>query len=142
MVRGYAPKPRAVSPVSKRRASRDMRRWLQSTVGEDTIQLTLIAHFNMRRKPGVLFFHIPNGGLRNLLEAKKLKAMGVVAGMPDMGFLSAGVTHYLELKTINGVLSAEQERMIAALRAAGAPAEVAFGLDAGVAQLERWGLIR
>lgn len=32
---------------------------------------------------GAFWFHCPNGGSRNMLEASKLKSMGVKAGIPD-----------------------------------------------------------
>ena len=31
-----------------------------------------------------LFFHIPNGGNRSIVEGVRFKAMGVIAGIPDM----------------------------------------------------------
>lgn len=34
--------------------------------------------------PGVLIFHIPNGGHRAMTVAKKLKAEGVKPGVPDL----------------------------------------------------------
>jgi hypothetical protein len=143
MARRYAPhRRRPVSPVCQRGASRDVRNWLQATLDEDVIQRTLLDHFEKRCRPGVVIFHIPNGGLRDLITGKKMKALGVKEGMPDLGVVIGSVTHYLELKRIGGVLSEAQERTIADLRAAGAPVEVAYGLDAGIAQLERWGAIQ
>lgn len=48
-----------------------------------------------------LFWHTPNGGSRHVLEAVKLKAQGVKAGVPDL-FLAVprGTYHgmFLELK--------------------------------------------
>lgn len=34
--------------------------------------------------PHLLIFHVPNGGSRNIIEAKRLKDIGVVAGIPDL----------------------------------------------------------
>lgn len=52
-----------------------------------------------------LFFHIPNGGKRDIREATKFKAIGLVAGIPDL-FLSIarGKHHgfYIELKRLGG----------------------------------------
>lgn len=48
-----------------------------------------------------LLYHIPNGGKRNLLEAKRLKAEGVRAGIPDLCLpVARGDQHglYIELK--------------------------------------------
>lgn len=56
---------------------------------EDTEQMNL---FNWIRaeekyKPELHWvFHVPNGGSRNQIEAKKLKAMGVLAGVSDICF--------------------------------------------------------
>lgn len=38
---------------------------------------------------GALWFHCPNGGSRNAIEASKLKAMGVLPGVPDCMILDA-----------------------------------------------------
>lgn len=45
-----------------------------------------------------LLFAVPNGGHRHPATAKKLKAEGVVAGIPDMLFLYQGKLHAFELK--------------------------------------------
>lgn len=37
--------------------------------------------------PGVVYFHVPNGGQRDLREAKRLKQSGVKAGVHDLFFL-------------------------------------------------------
>lgn len=56
-----------------------------------------------------LFFHVPNGGKRNKVEAVQLKASGVVPGIPDLI-----LTHPqkpalgVELKTPTGEQSPEQ----------------------------------
>lgn len=46
-------------------------------------QKDFIRHFR-RAYPGVLIFAIPNGGKRGKREAQKLKAEGVVPGIPDL----------------------------------------------------------
>lgn len=52
-----------------------------------------------------IMYHIPNGGLRNEVEANKLKAMGVTEGVPDLHFALPShregryfASLYLELK--------------------------------------------
>lgn len=49
-----------------------------------------------------LLFAIPNGGRRDGLESKILKATGVVRGVADMQFCFAGKSYFLELKRPNG----------------------------------------
>lgn len=58
-----------------------------------------------------LLFHVPNGGKRNSREANKLKAMGVVPGIPDLLFLWKGITYYIEMKNATGELSPDQKRI-------------------------------
>jgi len=69
-----------------------------------------------------LCFHIPNGGYRGAREANKFRAMGVVAGVPDL-FLSIPSEPYhglyIEMKTPTGTLSHEQKEMHAKLTKAG-----------------------
>ena len=48
---------------------------------EDDFQRSLAKYLDMK---GVLYFHSPNGGTRNVIEATKLKRMGVKSGVPDI----------------------------------------------------------
>lgn len=48
---------------------------------EDNFQKALAKYLNMK---GVLYMHPPNGGTRNIIEATKLKNMGVKSGVPDI----------------------------------------------------------
>jgi hypothetical protein len=57
------------------------------------------------------FFHVPNGGSRNKIEAGQLKASGVVAGVPDMLLVWKGSVYAFEFKTETGVLSDAQKEV-------------------------------
>lgn len=50
---------------------------------ESELQRACVRWFRMQH-PGVLLFHIPNGGKRGAREAAMFKAEGVVAGIPDL----------------------------------------------------------
>ena len=55
-------------------------------------------------------FHIPNGGLRSKASAGKLKADGVLAGVPDIGVpLPHGKILWVEVKAPGGCLSPAQK---------------------------------
>lgn len=56
-------------------------------------------------------FHIPNGMNTNAREGAKFKAQGVIAGVPDLVFVWAGKTHYIEVKTATGRLSDRQKAL-------------------------------
>lgn len=54
---------------------------------------------------GLPFYHIPNGGQRDIAEAAKFKRMGVKAGVPDICLcIARGAYHglYIELKRVSG----------------------------------------
>ena len=62
---------------------------------------------NMLRNfyPKVLFFAVPNGGLRNKLEAKRLKDEGVLSGVADLVIPEAHGGYnglFVELKRVKG----------------------------------------
>jgi len=109
---------------------------------EQQIQRFVFAHLRGRPAPGMFAFHPPNGGYRKPVEAAILKSMGVVAGVPDIIAIHDGRPYALELKADGGRLTESQERALIALRAAGAMATHAHGLDQALAVLEAWGLLR
>jgi VRR-NUC domain len=109
---------------------------------EAQIQRAVFQHFRARGAPEVFAFHPANGGFRRPIEAAILKGLGVRAGVPDLIACRGGRFYALELKTNNGKLSDAQEQVLAALREAGSEVAVTYGLDAALAQLERWQLLR
>ncbi len=73
-------------------------------------------HENFKHLRGLLY-HVPNGGQRDPREGAKFKAMGVVAGVPDLCFHYRQRTYFFEFKNVSGKgkLSTSQEKVIAAL---------------------------
>lgn len=85
--------------------------------------------------PGLilLLFHIPNGGHRHLLVAKKMKAEGVRRGVPDLMFaFPCGDYHglFIEMKTLTGTTSKDQKNVIKALKGQNYCVEVCKGYEA------------
>lgn len=109
---------------------------------EEQVQRAVVATFHARKRPGVKLIHVPNGGWRTPAEGGRFKALGVVAGVPDLVLCADGRFLAIELKTKGGRLSEPQRLAIDDFRACGALVEVCFGVDAAVAQLEAWGLLR
>ena len=109
---------------------------------EEAIQRDVVRHLQVRAAPGTLYWHTPNGELRHKGTAGKLKAMGTLAGMPDLMLLRNGELYALELKRDGGRLSDAQRLRLEQLAAAGAQTAVAYGLDAALKVLKGWGLIR
>ncbi len=77
-----------------------------------------------------LLFHIPNGGRRDLIEAKHLKEQGVKKGVPDLCLPVARAGYnalYIELKTEKGRTTDEQEWWLSELSRQGNYAAVCRG---------------
>lgn len=80
-----------------------------------------------------LMYAVPNGGSRNLIEARHLKERGVMAGVPDICLPVPNAFHtalYIELKRRKGGrVSDEQRGWIAALNRVGNLAVVCKGWE-------------
>jgi len=111
-------------------------------LSESQIQIAVMEHLRLRALPGVVAWHVPNGGSRSKAEAGRFKAEGVVPGIPDINILWAGHFYGLELKAEKGRVSPAQQDMHEQMTAAGATVAVAYGLDAAIRQLEAWGVLR
>ena len=86
---------------------------------EHHLQVTCVKWFRLQY-PNELIYAIPNGGQRNIITAKKLKAEGVTAGIPDL-FVAAACGGfnglYIELKNgKQGIVSESQKGIIAHLQ--------------------------
>jgi hypothetical protein len=109
---------------------------------EAQIQRAVIEHLAWRARPGVWWTHIPLGGLRSKVEAAILRGLGTARGTPDLLIVADGKAHFLELKSARSRVTSEQRACHGALRAAGATVAVATGVDAAIAQLKDWGLLK
>jgi hypothetical protein len=109
---------------------------------EDNLQQAVYRHLRLRAYPGVVFFHVPNGGRRNAREAGRLKSFGVLPGVSDLVLVQKGKAFFLELKAPKGRLSESQIIFQSAVNSAGCCASTAYGIDEALDILNRWGLIR
>lgn len=78
-------------------------------------------------------YAVPNGGSRHVLEAVRLKAQGVTAGVPDICVdVPAGKAHglRLEMKRVGARPTPAQVEMLELRRSMGYAAVVAEGFDA------------
>jgi hypothetical protein len=109
---------------------------------EQQIQRAILDHIRLRAVPGVFAFHPANGGWRSAIEAKIFKSLGVVAGVPDIIIIFGGQCFGLELKTDRGRLTNVQRDAHERMREAGALVAVVHGIDAALAQLTEWRLLK
>lgn len=109
---------------------------------EQSEQLRLARALDAAR---LAWFHVPNGGSRRHLEAARLKASGVKAGVPDVVIVTRPPRYpampgvVLELKTEQGRVSPEQEEWLRRFDALGWATVVAYGADDALEQLEALG---
>ena len=65
---------------------------------ESTLQTTCVRWFRFQY-PNLVIYAVPNGGSRNVREAQRLKAEGVLAGVADLVvLLPQGKSVYIEMK--------------------------------------------
>ena len=110
---------------------------------ESTDQTKLVARIKMHY-PAVVVFAIPNGGFRNSKEAARLKAEGVLAGVPDLMVAVARNGRnglFIEMKREKGGrVSPAQRAVIEDLEGAGYSVAIGRGVDdAWLAFLEYMG---
>jgi hypothetical protein len=112
---------------------------------EHQLQIALVQHLKYRARPGVIYFHVPNGELRDKRAAAKLKAMGVKPGVSDLVFVwdDHGLRNlYLELKVKGGRQTLEQITFAEVIQNAGASYRCAGGLDEALAILKGFNLLK
>jgi len=110
-----------------------MRNGLKTTEAQEQAAVIEWAAWMAKRIPELrLLYHVPNGGSRNIIEARNLKAQGVKAGVPDLVLpVARGKYHglYIELKRKGGRVSDSQKQWLAALRGQGYAAVVCYGAE-------------
>jgi len=101
---------------------------------------SVVGYLSKALDRNAMFFHSPNGGYRYATEAARLKSMGVIAGLPDVGVVYDGRIAWLELKAKRGRISAAQAYCHARLTEAGTPVSVCRSLDDVEAALKAAGI--
>lgn len=99
--------------------------------GEDVIQAAVYLWYNNNYtvKGLGICFSIPNGGTRNIAEAVKLKATGLMAGASDLMLNHNGKWYCIELKKPGGVQSPDQKKFQARIEALGTEYKIIYSLD-------------
>jgi hypothetical protein len=102
----------------------------------------VVQHLRARGVAGLVFFHVPNGGHRKPVEGAIFKSLGVRAGVADLILVHSGKFFALELKAEGGRATEAQLAFLSEIDAAGAFTAMPEGLDAALATLESWGLLK
>lgn len=108
---------------------------------EGLIQRAIIEHLRIRADKRVIYFSIPNSP-RSKVAGGRLKAMGMLAGAPDLCFvLPDSTVCFLELKVGKNRLSEKQTDFAKRCKAIGVNCASAWGLDQALAIIEAWGVM-
>lgn len=107
---------------------------------EQDFQISLMRDLRRILFAWTVVLHVPNGGYRTKAEGGILKAMGVLAGCPDVLLIHLGKLYAIELKTDSGALSKDQRDAHAALTAAGVLVATCRTLDGVLEQLRFWNI--
>jgi len=81
---------------------------------EDKLQFEIVKWFTnnyclKHHKPRSIIFSVPNGGFRHKVEAIKLKATGMMAGVSDLIVIHKSRIYFCELKIETGIVSSSQK---------------------------------
>ena len=129
--RAVAKKARANGKMARRRP-------------EALIQESVCQFLALQERLGrLLWFAVPNGGSRNIIEAANLKRQGLRAGVPDLCIIpKIGPVMFIELKSEEGTLSRLQSIWLQNLVEYGCPTRVCRSLDEVQQFLYETGVIR
>lgn len=109
---------------------------------ENEIHRAVVEHLRRRAYPDVLWWHCPNDAKRSPATAKRLQAMGMLAGVSDLILVHRGHVYGLELKSAKGRATEAQMEFNSRMHTAGGHAVVCHDVDRALRVLEVWGLIR
>lgn len=113
-------------------------------ISESQEQINLFQWANLQscKTPELkLLFHIPNGGKRNIVTARRLKAEGVKAGVPDLFLpVSRGGFHglFIEMKAGKNKTTEKQNVWIKDLREQGYQVVVCYGCEEAIAEIKKY----
>lgn len=89
---------------------------------EQFFHIAVADYLRLALPPEIIWYHVPNGGARSRTEGGILKAMGVLAGVPDITvILPHGVAAFIELKSGKGKLTEAQTAFRDRVRGFGCP---------------------
>lgn len=110
---------------------------------EEQIQKAVFENLFLRGKPGILYWHVPNGGVhqKDVQQRVVNKLRGVLAGIPDIHISHQGKMYFLELKTLRGKMSPMQQSIAWRLKEQGHVYGCCYGLDDAIAWLEKHNLV-
>lgn len=111
---------------------------------EERIHRSIIHYLRTVLPNSWLCMHAANGGYRSKSEAGIFKALGVIAGWPDISIFGEEAkgcqAFFFEVKALKGRLSENQQSCIDKLRDLGFPVAVVHSIEEIEQSLKSWGI--
>jgi hypothetical protein len=107
---------------------------------EDELHHAALKLLRMALPDDALVFHCPNGGARTVQAGARMKALGTLAGIPDLLIVWRGRLFCLELKSSVGRRSAVQIATHDRLQAAAVPVATCASIEAVIDALAGWAI--
>lgn len=93
-------------------------------------------------KPDAYWFHVPNESKSHVSHRRKLKEMGVKAGVADLVFIMRdGKVGFIELKMPKSYTSDNQKMFASRMEFFGVPYEIARSIEDVERILKQWGAL-
>jgi hypothetical protein len=111
---------------------------------EADIHQALVNQLRYRAVDTLTFWHTPNGAYHGSRpwEGARQKRYGVLPGVSDLIMVNEGKCYALELKADEGKPTKAQLKFLEKMAENGWQTAITHGLDAAIAKLEAWELIR
>jgi hypothetical protein len=110
---------------------------------EAALQRTVFEWLRLAGKPGLIFFHCPNGMVSNPRSVARMKAEGLFNGVADICLVRpGGAAAFLELKSQSGRQTPEQRAFEQLCKANGSPYAIARNINEAISTLAAWGCIK
>lgn len=106
------------------------------------VHCAIVSLLRLRAKDSVIWFHPANGEARHARAGARLKRMGVIAGVPDLVFVTReGRATFVEIKRPGGKLSESQRAFMAKCYEQHTPYHVVESLDDAIELFEELGVV-
>lgn len=109
---------------------------------EEDLHKAIWQHIKISGAKNIIAYHPANGGSRSKRTGAKLKAMGVVKGVPDLAFVLADCrAAFMEIKIPGGRLEPEQKAFQKRCADMGVEYVVVYSIDSALSVLRAWKVI-
>lgn len=107
---------------------------------EHDVEKQISAYLKVALPSEVICFHIPNGAKLGAQQLWKMRAAGMVAGIPDRCILHNSRAYFIEVKRPGGDVSESQRQMFPRIEKAGCSVAICRSAEDVERALVAWGI--